>query len=173
VAAGNLTHCQEIQMMSMKRMKPMAVLAGVLLLFSVAAQAAEAGPATMRTMEMMNTMDKDGDRFVTKEEFMAYHEKMFAMMDKKKAGMLDKADWLSEQLMISDGSSTGGGYAQGGKGMRTMEMMEAMDSNKDHKLTKDEFMGYHEKMFAMMDKNKDAKLSADEWLEKQRKSTDG
>jgi Ca2+-binding EF-hand superfamily protein len=171
-------------MMSMKRMKPMAALTGVLLLSSVAAQAAEPTFATggyarggkgMRTMEMMKTMDKDGDHIVTKDEFMAYHEKMFAMMDSKKKGMLDKDDWLSEQRMASDGSvSFGtGGYARGGEGMRTMKMMKAMDKDADHKVTKQEFMAYHDKIFAMMDKNKDGKLSADEWLEKQRKATDG
>jgi hypothetical protein len=183
VAAGNSTLIRRTTM-SMKRMKPMAALAGVLLLSSVAAQAAEPTFATggyarggqgMRTMKMMKTMDKDGDQFVTKEEFMAYHEKMFSMMDAKKAGSIDQDAWLAKERMTSDGSVTfgTGGYARGGEGMRTMKMMKAMDKDADHKVTKQEFMAHHDKIFAMMDKNKDGKLSADEWLEKQRKATDG
>jgi Ca2+-binding EF-hand superfamily protein len=66
-----------------------------------------------------------------------------------------------------------GGYARGGQGMRTMKMMTAMDTNKDHMLSKEEFMKYNEKLFGMMDKNKDGMISVDEWLEKQRKATDG
>lgn len=66
-----------------------------------------------------------------------------------------------------------GGYARGGEGMRTMKMMEMMDSNKDHKLTKKEFMKQYEKVFTMMDKDKDGMISVDEWLEKQRKSDGG
>lgn len=66
-----------------------------------------------------------------------------------------------------------GGYARGGEGMRTMKMMNAMDADKDHMISKAEFMAYNEKLFAMMDKNKDGMVSADEWLDKQRKISDG
>jgi hypothetical protein len=66
-----------------------------------------------------------------------------------------------------------GGYARGGEGMRTMKMMTAMDTDKDHMLSRDEFMKYNTKLFEMMDKNKDGMISQDEWLEKQRKKTDG
>jgi EF hand len=66
-----------------------------------------------------------------------------------------------------------GAYESGGKGMRTMEMMNAMDGNKDKKLSKDEFMKHHERMFDMMDRNKDGMISQEEWLEKQRKLSDG
>jgi hypothetical protein len=48
-----------------------------------------------------------------------------------------------------------------------------MDTNKDHMLSKEEFMKYNEKLFGMMGKNKDGMISVDEWLEKQRKATDG
>jgi hypothetical protein len=63
-----------------------------------------------------------------------------------------------------------GGYARGGQGMRTMKVMTMLDSSKDHQVSKDEFMGYYDKVFAMMDKNKDGMISESEWLDKQRKS---
>jgi hypothetical protein len=72
-----------------------------------------------------------------------------------------------------DVSFATGGYARGGQGMRTMKVMEMLDSSKDHQVTKEEFMGYYDKVFAMMDKNKDGRISVDEWLDKQRKSDGG
>lgn len=72
-----------------------------------------------------------------------------------------------------DVSFATGGYARGGTGMRTMKVMKMMDASKDQQVSKDEFMGYYEKVFTMMDKNKDGMLSTDEWLEKQRKSEGG
>lgn len=163
--------------MNMKQKKPIAALAGALLLSSVASQAAEPSFATggyarggqgMRTMEMMKHLDKDGNRFVTHEEFMAYHDKMFEMMDRKKAGKLDKDDWLLEQRMISDGSVSfgAGGYARGGEGMRTKEMMEQMDHDKDHHISRAEFKEFHKMLVEMMDKNKDGKIGEDEWAGK-------
>lgn len=72
-----------------------------------------------------------------------------------------------------DVSFATGGYARGGQAMRTMKVMEMLDTSKDHQLSKDEFMGYYGKVFTMMDKNKDGMLSVDEWLDKQRKSDGG
>ena len=45
------------------------------------------------------------------------------------------------------------GYATPGKGMRTMKMMHMMDSNNDGKVTKEEFMAYHQMIWEKMDKN--------------------
>ena len=65
-----------------------------------------------------------------------------------------------------DVSFATGGYARGGQGMRTTKMMDTVDSNKDHQVSKDEFMGYYGQVFGMMDKNKDGMVSLDEWLGK-------
>ncbi len=66
-----------------------------------------------------------------------------------------------------------GGYARGGKGLRTMKMMKAMDKDADHFVTMDEFMAMNETVFKKMDKNSDGKISVEEWLDKQRKSDGG
>ena len=47
----------------------------------------------------------------------------------------------------------GSGYAHAGKGMRTMKMMKMMDTDGDHKVTKEEFMAYHEMIWKKMDKS--------------------
>ncbi|MGH8719891.1 MAG: hypothetical protein ACREV0_13290 [Burkholderiales bacterium] len=69
-----------------------------------------------------------------------------------------------------DVSFATGGYARGGKEMRTMKVMTMLDTSKDHQVSKEEFMGYYQKVFTMMDKNKDGMISESEWLDKQRKS---
>ena len=56
------------------------------------------------------------------------------------------------------------GYATPGKGMRTMKMMHMMDTNNDGKVTKEEFMAYHEKVWEMMDKNHKGYMMEQDWL---------
>ena len=60
------------------------------------------------------------------------------------------------------------GYAEPGKGARTMNMMHMMDSNKDSKVTKEEFMTYHERIWDKMDKSmhtgKYAKLNKEGYM---------
>ncbi len=63
-----------------------------------------------------------------------------------------------------------GGYARGGKGLRTMKVMKAMDKDGDKMVSKDEFMKMHEAMFTKMDKDRDGMISTEEWIDKQRKS---
>ena len=58
----------------------------------------------------------------------------------------------------------GSGYAQPGKGMRTMKMMHAMDKNKDSKVTKEEFMAYHEMIWEKMDKNHKGYMMEEDWV---------
>jgi Ca2+-binding EF-hand superfamily protein len=47
-----------------------------------------------------------------------------------------------------------------------MKMMKAMDGDGDHKVTKDEFVGFHQQLFAKMDKKGDGQITANEWLGK-------
>jgi len=42
-------------------------------------------------------------------------------------------------------------------------MMDMMDGNKDHKVSKEEFMAYQSRLFDMMDRNKDGMVDKQEW----------
>ena len=53
-----------------------------------------------------------------------------------------------------------GGYATG---LRTMEMMHMIDSNKDGKISKDEWVAYQTQLFTALDKNKDGILDTQEF----------
>lgn len=47
--------------------------------------------------------------------------------------------------------------------MKSLKMMDMMDANKDHMVSKEEWMAYHAKMFDMMDKNHDGMIDKSEW----------
>ena len=58
----------------------------------------------------------------------------------------------------------GSGYAHPGKGMRTMKMMHMMDTNKDGKVTKEEFMAYHEMIWEKMDPKHLGYIDVNMWI---------
>ncbi len=56
------------------------------------------------------------------------------------------------------------GYATPGKGMRTMKMMHMMDTDKDGKVTKEEFMHYYEMVWDMMDPGHLGQIGVNKWI---------
>lgn len=53
-----------------------------------------------------------------------------------------------------------GGYARGLQRLQTMAMM---DVDRDHAVTREEFMKFHEALFERMDANRDGRIDQDEW----------
>jgi hypothetical protein len=49
------------------------------------------------------------------------------------------------------------------RAMKSLKMMDMMDENKDHRVSKAEWMAHHEKLFDMMDRNKDGMADKTEW----------
>jgi hypothetical protein len=49
------------------------------------------------------------------------------------------------------------------RAMKSQKMMDMMDENKDHMVSKTEWTDYHAKLFDMMDKNKDGMVDKGEW----------
>jgi hypothetical protein len=101
----------------------------------------------LRTHDMMHKIDANGDGMISKDEWLAYQEKVFAMLDKNKTGKLDAKTFIS-----SDGGDLGsfatGGYA---RGLRTKEMMHKIDVDGDGTVSHDEYIAYQTKIFEMMD----------------------
>jgi len=56
------------------------------------------------------------------------------------------------------------GYAKPGKGMRTMKMMKMMDTDGDHKVTKEEFMAYHAMIWEKMDPGHLGQIGVNKWI---------
>lgn len=61
----------------------------------------------------------------------------------------------------------GSGYATPGKGMRTMKMMKMMDTDGDHKVTKEEFMAFHEMIWEHMDTKHKGYVVEEDWITKE------
>ena len=116
----------------------------------------------MHKMEMMKMFDANGDHMVTKEEYDEYYGKIFDELDPDKDGSVDAKEWAGPSKN-SKLDLTTGGYS---RELRSMKMMGKMDKDGDHKVTKDEFLAFHDEVFAKMDKKGDGQITANEWLGK-------
>ena len=101
----------------------------------------------LRSEELMHKIDTNGDGMISKDEWIAFQEKTFAMLDKAKTGKLDAKQFISADGGEMTAFATGG-YA---RGLRTEEMMHKIDTDGDGTVSHDEFIAYQVKIFDMMD----------------------
>jgi Ca2+-binding EF-hand superfamily protein len=116
----------------------------------------------MHTMAMMKMLDADGNHMVSAAEFDDYYGKIFDELDTDKDGSIDAKEWVGVKGSSKIDIATGGYSRQ----LRTMKMMGMMDADGDHKVTKDEFINFHKKIFEAMDKDGKGELNPQEWLAK-------
>jgi secreted Zn-dependent insulinase-like peptidase len=88
-------------------------------------------------------MDTNGDQMISKDEFMQYEEKLWAMMSKGKGN-----------IAVPDAASE---FARGNMRFNA----KAMDADHDGSISKEEFMAYGEKKFDKM-KNKDGMMTVED-----------
>lgn len=116
----------------------------------------------LQTMAMMKMLDANGDHKVTAAEADAYYNSIFDELDKDKDGSVDAKEWAGPSNHSKLDLATGG-YS---RELRSMKMMRMMDTDGDHKITRDEFLNYHRTIFAHMDTSGDGELTAQEWVAK-------
>ncbi len=105
--------------------------------------------SALRTEATMHNMDANGDGMVAKDEWMSFQERMFDALDKDKSGSLDEAEFtgpFNENLAFATAA-----YAHG---LMTKSMFMKIDTNGDGKISREEFLTYHRKIFDMLDKQK-------------------
>jgi hypothetical protein len=103
----------------------------------------------LRTKETMHKMDANSDGMLSKDEWMSFQERMFTALDKDKSGSLNEAEFtgpFNENLAFATAA-----YAHG---LMTKDMFMKIDTNADGKISRDEFLAYHRKIFDMLDKQK-------------------
>jgi hypothetical protein len=145
----------------------LAVLAAAVLCMSVAVADEMVSFATggyargLRTIAEMHKIDTDGDGHVSKVEWLAYQEKVFAALDRAKTGVVDEKEFLNAASGMVTLAT--GGYA---RGLQTKAMMHKIDTDGDGSVSHDEFITYQTKVFDMMDKNHTDSLGPQEFLGK-------
>lgn len=114
----------------------------------------------LRTPEMMHKIDTNKDGMVSKAEWDAYQQKLFAMMDADASGALDNKEFM--QAHRDDVAS----FATGGfsTALRTSEMFAKLDTDHDGKVSREEFAAYQSKLFDMMDTGKTRMLGQNEFF---------
>jgi hypothetical protein len=101
----------------------------------------------MHSEKLMHKVDTNGDGMVSRDEWIAYQEKVFAMLDKNKTGTLDAKTFVDPSGGELATFATGG-YA---RGLRTRAMMHKIDTDGDGTISHDEYIAYQTKIFDMMD----------------------
>jgi hypothetical protein len=101
----------------------------------------------LRSEKLLAKMDTDGDHMMSKDEWLAFQEKIFTMLDKKKTGMLDAKTFVDKTGGDVATFATGG-YA---RGLRSKAMMHKIDTDGDGTISHDEYIAYQSKVFDMLD----------------------
>jgi Ca2+-binding EF-hand superfamily protein len=114
----------------------------------------------LRTKEMMHMIDTDKDGMVSKDEWIAYQEKVFTALDKNKDGFLEPDEFFD----MPSGTVIPFATLAYSHGLMTKQMFGKIDANGDGKLSKDEFLSYQMKIFDMMDAQKQQQLSVADFI---------
>jgi hypothetical protein len=101
----------------------------------------------LRSETLMHKIDTNGDGMISKDEWNAYHEKVFMVLDKNKTGTLDAKTFVDAGGGDLVSFATGG-YA---RGLRSKAMMHKIDTDGDGTISHDEYIAYQTKIFDMMD----------------------
>jgi hypothetical protein len=115
----------------------------------------------LRTGDMMKKIDTNKDGMVSKDEWVAYQERVFVMLDRDKTMVVDEKEFLAPSSELA--SFATGGYA---RGLQSKEMMHKIDADGDGKVSHDEYIAYQVKVYEMMDAGHSGMVGPKEFLGK-------
>ncbi|OZA05920.1 MAG: calcium-binding protein [Methylophilaceae bacterium 17-44-8] len=116
----------------------------------------------LQKLEMMKMLDADGNHMVTATEADTYYNNVFDALNKDKDNTLDAKEWAGPSKQSKLDLATGG-YS---RELRSMKMMEMMDTDKNHEVTREEFLNHHRAVFVQLDTSADQQIDAQEWVAK-------
>lgn len=102
--------------------------------------------SALRTRSVMHEMDTDHDNMVSRKEWIAFQNRIFTMMDRHRTGEVDESEYMSAQPQVAAFAT--GGYASA---LLTRDMFNRIDTNRDGRISRQEFLRYQLRIFAMMD----------------------
>jgi|KBSMisStandDraft_5_1062788.scaffolds.fasta_scaffold280219_1 Ca2+-binding EF-hand superfamily protein len=103
----------------------------------------------LRTKDMMHKMDTNSDGMLSKDEWTSFQQKMFDALDKDKSDFIDEKEFTATEH--ENFAFATAAYA---RGLMTKDMFMKIDANGDGKISREEFLAYHRKIFDMLDKQK-------------------
>jgi hypothetical protein len=143
-----------------------AILAAMTCLTATLARAddmvsfATGGYATgLRTMDTMHMIDTDKDGTVSQEEWTAFQNKVFSMLDKNNTGFIDAKEFYGDPM--NQVSFAPGAFITG---LRTKAMFEKMGPDANGRISREQFLTYQQHIFDMMDMDHNKRLTAGEFI---------
>ncbi|HEY0562119.1 MAG TPA: calcium-binding protein [Methylophilus sp.] len=116
----------------------------------------------LQKIEMMKMLDADGNHMVTMAEADAYYNSVFDALNKDQDDTLDSKEWAGPSKASKLDLATGGYTRE----LRAMAMMKMMDADKNHEVSRTEFLDHHRAVFVKMDSSNDQQIDAQEWVAK-------
>jgi hypothetical protein len=115
----------------------------------------------VQTETMMHKIDTNHDGKITKEEWLAYQEKVWKALDKDANGVVNEKQFLAPSPAMA--SFATGGYA---RGLQTHEMMRKIDKDGDGTISHDEFIADQTALFDLMDTGHAGAVGPREFLDR-------